>query len=138
MIQSILVGYDDSELSQRAFTHALELARRFRASLLVLTVVRIPEPAIFAEVEGIIDTAEEHFKDAFRKLIEQAQAAGVTLETQVVVGHPAEQIVHIAETRHVDLIIMGSRGLSRMKRWMLGSVSERVLRYAHCPVTIVR
>ena len=138
MIQSILVGYDDSDLSKRAFAHALELAKRFRASLLVLAVVRIPEPAIFTEVEGIIDAAQEHFRDSFRMLTEQAQSAGVTISTEVVVGHPAEQIVHIAETRQVDLIVVGSRGVSRMKRWMLGSVSERVLRYAHCPVMIIR
>ena len=138
MIQSILVGYDDSDLSKRAFAHALELAKRFRASLLVLAVVRIPEPAIFTEVEGIIDAAQEHFRGSFRMLTEQAQSAGVTISTEVVVGHPAEQIVHIAETRQVDLIVVGSRGVSRMKRWMLGSVSERVLRYAHCPVMIIR
>ena len=138
MIQTILVGYDESETSKRAFTHALELARRFRAKLMVVAVVRVPEPAIFAEVEGIIDNAQEHFKESFRVLTEQAQAGGLMIETEVVVGHPAEQLVHLAEMRHVDLIVVGSRGVSRMKRWMLGSVSERVLRYAHCPVTIVR
>ena len=138
MIQSILVGYDESDSSTRAFAHALELARRFKASLLVVAVVRVPEPAIFTEVEGIIDAAQQHFKEAFRVLTEQAQAGGVVIETEVVVGHPAEQLVHTAEVRRIDLIVLGSRGLSRMKRWMLGSVSERVLRYAHCPVTIIR
>ena len=138
MIQTILVGYDESESSRRAFTHALELARRFKAKMLVVAVIRIPEPAIFAEVEGIIDAGQEHFQEAFRALTEQAQASGVLIETEVIVGHPAEQLVHVAEMRRIDLIVLGSRGTSRMKRWMLGSVSERVLRYAHCPVTIVR
>jgi nucleotide-binding universal stress UspA family protein len=138
MIQTILVGYDESEASRRAFVHALELGRRFQARLLVVTVVRVPEPAIFTEVEGTIDTAREHFRDAFRELTDQAEAAGLTIETELVVGHPAEQLIHLAEMHHVDLIVVGSRGASRMKRWMLGSVSERVLRYAHCPVTIVR
>lgn len=138
MIQRILVGYDESEPSRHAFAHALELARRFHAELLVVAVVRVPEPAIFPEVEGIVDNAQEHFKEAFRTLTEEAQASGIILKTEVAVGHPAEQIVHLAETRQVDLIVVGSRGASRMKRWMLGSVSERVLRYAHCPVTIIR
>jgi len=138
MIQTILVGYDESESSRHAYAHALDLARRYKARLLVVTVVRIPEPAIFTEVEGIIDNAEQHFQAVFRDLVAEAQASGLTVATEVVLGHPAEQIIHLAETRQVDLVVLGSRGRSRMKRWMLGSVSERVLRYAHCPVTIVR
>jgi nucleotide-binding universal stress UspA family protein len=138
MMQSILVGYDESEASVRAFTHALELAMRFKGHILVVSVVRVPEPAIFTEVDGIIDAAQQHFAEVFRELVARGQAVGVAVETEVIVGHPAEQLVHLAEVRRVDLIVLGSRGLSRMKRWMLGSVSERVLRYAHCPVTIIR
>ena len=59
------------------------------------------------------------------------------LETEVDVGHPAEQLVLAAERHHADLIVMGRRGKSTFKRWMLGSISERVLRYAHCPVLVI-
>lgn len=137
-IQRILVGYDESEPSQRAFDHALELARRFNAELLVVSVVRIPESGLLAEVEGAIDTAEEHFKESFARMAERARELGVRMETQVVAGHPAEQIVHLAELRHVDQIVLGSRGRSKVARWMLGSVSERVVRYARAPVTVIR
>ena len=54
------------------------------------------------------------------------------------VGHAAEQILRAEEDIHADLIVMGRRGLTRATRWLLGSVSERVLRYAHCPVTVVK
>jgi len=138
MIQRILVGYDESDAARRAFSSGVELASRFGARLTVLAIVRIPEPAIFAEVEGIIDRAEEHFKEAFQALSETARQQGIALETAVLVGHPAEQIVHFAEEHGVDLIVVGNRGLSQGKRWLLGSVSERVLRYAHCPVMVVR
>jgi len=138
MIQRILVGYDESGPARRAFEHALELARRFGAELLVVTVVRIPESGLLAEVEGVIDTAEGRFKEAFVEMGKRAREVGVKLESDVVAGHPAEQIVHLAELRHVDLIVLGSRGRSKVSRWMLGSVSERVLRYAHAPVTVIR
>lgn len=138
MIQRILVGYDESGPSKRAFEHALELAKRFGAELLVVSVVRIPESGLLAEVEGVIDSAEEHFKEELTRMRERALEMGVKLASEVVAGHPAEQLVHLAELRHADLIVIGSRGRSKVSRWMLGSVSERVLRYAHCPVTIIR
>ena len=47
-------------------------------------------------------------------------------------GHPAEQIVHLAELRHVDLVVLGRRGRSKISRWVLGSVSERLMRYLRC------
>jgi len=138
MIQRILIGYDESGPSKRAFEHALELATRFGAELLLVTVVRIPESGLLAEVEGVIDNAEEHFKEAIVEMQKRAQKVGVTMASEVVAGHPAEQIVHLAELRHADLVVLGSRGRSKVSHWMLGSVSERVMRYAHCPVTVIR
>jgi len=54
------------------------------------------------------------------------------------VGHPAGPIVHQAAEREADMIVMGHRGKSRFQRWLLGSVSKRVLSYAPCTVTVVR
>lgn len=138
MIRKILVGFDESDASRHAFTHSLEIARKFQASVILLHVIRVPEPAIAVEVEGIIDVANQRLRKSFRELIEQAKAAGVEIDTKIVVGHPAEQIVHLAETHHADLIVLGSGGAGRIKHVMLGSVSESVMRYAPCPVTIVR
>jgi nucleotide-binding universal stress UspA family protein len=138
LIGKILVGYDGSEAAQHAFRHALEMARRYEARLVVASVVRVPESGLLTEVEGVVDVAEVQMEPVFAELRTRAGEAGVPLETRLVVGHPAEQLVHLAQVEGVDLIILGSRGLSGVKRWMLGSVSERVLRYAHCPVTIIR
>jgi nucleotide-binding universal stress UspA family protein len=60
------------------------------------------------------------------------------MRTVIEVGHPAEHLVAMAEREGVDLIVMGRRGRTATARWLLGSVSERVLRYAHCPVTVVK
>jgi nucleotide-binding universal stress UspA family protein len=74
----------------------------------------------------------------FEPLREEAKSAGVSLETEVVVGHPAEQIVRKAKELDMDLVVVGHRGMSRIEEWLLGSVSKRVSSYAHCAVTIVR
>jgi nucleotide-binding universal stress UspA family protein len=88
-------------------------------------------------LEAVLDDAKEHFEEGFKKILEKARSLDVEVKTDMAVGHPAEQIIHRAETDGVDLIILGRRGRSRIARMMLGSVSERALRYAHCPVMVV-
>jgi nucleotide-binding universal stress UspA family protein len=68
---------------------------------------------------------------------ELAKQKNVELETEIVVGHPAEQIIHMAEKMQASVIVMGKRSHTVLHRWMIGSNSERVLRYAQCPVMIV-
>jgi nucleotide-binding universal stress UspA family protein len=86
----------------------------------------------------MLDRGKSHFAEEFTQLSEQARETGVDLKSHVAVGHPAEQILRYAEDSHADLIVMGRRGTTRATRWILGSVSERVMRYAHCPVTVVK
>ena len=138
MFQRIVVAYDGSAQAESAFDHALELAARLSAQLLVVSVVRPPEPATRIELEAILDAARQHFEEAFVRLRERAASRRVALKAETAVGHPAEQIVAFAEQDGADLIVMGRRGKTAFARLMLGSVSERVLRYAHCPVLVVR
>jgi nucleotide-binding universal stress UspA family protein len=138
MIKNVLIAFDGSDQSRRAFQFGLEIAGKFQATLLVLGVVRLPEPAISVEIDAMLDRGREHFKEEFDALGKKAESAGVKFETHVAVGHPAEQILRQAEDSHADLIVMGRRGLTRATRWILGSVSERVLRYAHCPVAVIK
>ena len=88
--------------------------------------------------DPVLKDAREHFEHGFRDVRRRAADQGIELETEVVVGHPAEQIIHRAETAHADLIILGHRGKTAFKRFVIGSISEKVLRYAHCPVMVVR
>ena len=117
---------------------SLSLAESFDCTILIFAVARPPEPATSVEMGAVLDDAREHFEEAFKKIFEKAQGHDVVITTDIAVGHPAEQIVHRAEQDKVDLIILGRRGMSRFETWLLGSVSERVLRYAHCPVMVVR
>jgi nucleotide-binding universal stress UspA family protein len=138
MLKTILVAFDGSEQSQSAFQLGLEIAEKFKARLLVVGVVRLPEPAISVEIDAMLDNGKAHYAEEFERLGEAAQKLSVAMTTHVAVGHPAEQILRHAEDNHADLIVMGRRGMTRASRWILGSVSERVMRYAHCPVTVVK
>ncbi len=108
-----------------------------KAKLLVLAVIRLPEVAESAEFNAVLDEGRERYESSFVPIRERAKHKGIDLETEVVVGHPAEQILHRADTVQASLIVMGKRSHTILHRWMLGSNTERVLKYAHCPVMIV-
>jgi nucleotide-binding universal stress UspA family protein len=136
--KKILIGYDGSAQGEKATETALELARSLDAKVLLFAVARPPEPATMVEVDAMLDDAREHFEEQFKKIVERAKGLDVELQTDIAVGHPVEQIVHRAETDHVDLIVLGRRGKSRWEKMLVGSTAEKVLRYAHCPVMVVR
>jgi nucleotide-binding universal stress UspA family protein len=136
--RKILVGYDGSEASERAVDVAIDLAQCTDAEILVLAVARPPEPATRVEVDAVLDDAREHFSDGFIKVRERAKSAEVHLETLIEVGHPAEHLIHQAEIIHAELIIVGRKGTSLFEKLILGSVSERVIRFANCPVMVMK
>jgi nucleotide-binding universal stress UspA family protein len=136
-IQRMLVAFDASPHAEHALDVALSMAGDLKAKLFVLSVIRPPEPAESAEFNAVLEDGRERFERSFVPLRERAKQQNIDLETEVVVGHPAEQIIHKAETMQASLIVMGKRSHTILHRWMLGSNSERVLKYAQCPVMIV-
>lgn len=136
MYRKILMAYDGSEQAKSAFTHALAISECFRAELLVVCVIRLPEPAIRIEIDAILEELKAHYEKELVALRGEAVAKKVNFRSQILVGHPAERICDLANVEHADLIVMGRRGISTFSRLMLGSVSERVLHYAPCPVLV--
>ena len=137
-MKRILVGYDGSEHAAKAFVMAVDLAGKYGAALEVVCVAQPPEPPGMVETEAVLEAAKEHFDQAFAAIKPQAETVGLHPKLTVLVGNPADQIVHYASTMGADLIVLGHRGKSRMQRWLLGSISKRVSSYAHCAVLIVR
>ena len=137
-MKHILVAFDGSQPAERAFAFGLELAGKFGAAVHVLAVARPPEPPEDVEAEAAIESARAHYEEQFAALQARAAKAGVKASFAVAVGHPAEQIVHFAETHGIDHIVMGHRGKTFFKRWLLGSVSKQVMHYANCTTTVVR
>ena len=138
MIKKLLVAYDGSEQAGKAFDFALDIASKHSADIIVLSVVRPPEPPEAVEMEAVLESATDYYEEQFTALKEKARDQGIVPRFEVRVGHPADQIVHRANEESVDMIVMGHRGKSLVQRWLLGSVSKRVLSYAHCTVSIVR
>jgi len=141
MLKSILVAFDGSEQSRKAFNFALEMSRHCTGALPEITVVSVaqpPEPIDIVEMDAIIDSATQHYEELFKGLREKAKAEGVDIKTEIVVGHPADQIIKYAAEKKSDMVILGHLGKSKIANWLLGSVSKRVSSYAPCTVTIVK
>jgi nucleotide-binding universal stress UspA family protein len=137
-VNHILVAFDGSESAARAFDFGLALAAKFGARLHVLAVVRPPEMPEDVETEAMIESAREDYGRQLSSLQARAAKAGVDAGFAVAIGHPAEQIVHHAETHGVDHIVLGHRGKTLFRRWLIGSTSKQVMHYAHCTTTVVR
>lgn len=132
--QRVLAPVDFSENSKVALRQAAAIAQQHAAELIALHVV---EPPKFVPYVGMIESPEESHEHAMRALDDLLD--GVDLprppaQRLVVTGHPDEQIAAQARELDVDLIVMGTVGLSGVERLLLGSTTERVLRDAPCAV----
>jgi nucleotide-binding universal stress UspA family protein len=141
MLRKILVAFDGSEKSYEAFSYALEMSKlctEAAPEIIVISVAQPPEPVDIVEIDAVIDAAKEHYGKLLRQLREKAKERNIEVKTEIVVGHPAEQIIRYAKENDIDQIIMGQKGKSKIESWLLGSVSKRVATYAPCTVTIVK
>lgn len=134
----ILVGHDGSRDAETAFEDALDLAALVHARLTVVCVASPPEPPPEVETQAAIEGATAHFEKLFGSLQRQAQERNAKMETHVLVGHPADQILKSAAKCGADLIVVGHRGRSAIREWVSGSTSRRVVTHANCPVLVVR
>jgi nucleotide-binding universal stress UspA family protein len=138
MYRKILIAYDGSEASRKAFETALTLAVQHNAELFVLSVARPPEVADEVETEAVIENARQHHRRMLAELKPALAAKKIKAHLEVAVGHPAQQIIYDADRHGVDLIVVGDRGRSKFARLLLGSVSKQVVQYAARAVLVVR
>lgn len=139
MITRILIANDGSEEARRAVEVGTDLALRYGAKATVLTVIHHPA---FAATVGEVQEADAEQREAAnrvqREAIEFARMRGLDIGAAIVSGHPAEAIVDYAHEHDVDLIVMGHRGMSNLRRFLVGSVADRVVDHAPCMVLVVR
>jgi len=140
---TILLATDGSVEAQLAAASAADLAQKTNSDLHVLTVgpdlplYELPEHP--AEFEDVVQDNRREAKELLEQQAKRIEEAGGTVkETHLREGRADEEIVELAEEIGAGLIVMGSRGQGRLRRALLGSVSDAVVRHAHCPVTIVR
>jgi nucleotide-binding universal stress UspA family protein len=138
-IEIILLATDGSPASESASEEAIDLATQIDARLLVVSVMGgSSRPAgASTEVASMADSRDSLTTKA-QALVQRAKAAGADATFLVWDGEPGEAIVAAAESENADLIVVGSHGRSGVSRFLIGSVSDYVVRHAHCPVMVVR
>jgi nucleotide-binding universal stress UspA family protein len=145
-IERVLCPTDFSEFSERALSRAVGLARWFEARVTALHVVpRILATATptypgsyLALPPGFLQAQRDEAEQALRRLVEPHLGEGAPIEVKLVDGDPARAIQAEAEALPADLVVMGTHGRSGFEHMLMGSVAERVLRTAPCPVLTVR
>jgi nucleotide-binding universal stress UspA family protein len=142
MFKKILVPTDASEYSRRALELALELARLCKAEVELLHVTFTPQAYWGYMVSYGITVSQEELERNGELVLEAAttgiDTSGVTLKKIIDSGHPATIILDEIERENIDLVVMGGHGYGPITGSVLGSVSQRVLQRAECPVMIVK
>jgi nucleotide-binding universal stress UspA family protein len=147
-IEKVLIGVDGSEDSREAVKFLKDFPLLPEATVCIAHVVHVPSPA-FGEQKGYYETAElggelERLRMAAevdgKKILEEAAEfiEDIEVETLVTVGPPARRLVELAGEKDVTLLVVGSRGLTGVERFLMGSVSLQVCHHAPCSVLVVR
>ena len=145
MFRSIVVGTDGSQTAEKAVTAAIELAALSGAALELVSAyepvsnqrLREESREVPKDLEWMVNPREDvegTLKEAAEKLKEQ----GVDVETYSRQGDPADAILDVAEEQNADLIVVGNKGMTGAKRFLLGSVPNKVSHHAPCSVMIIR
>ncbi len=145
MYKQILVPLDGSELAEKALPHAEELARRFGARLILFSVVEsvvvYSQPGVVGPIVSVTFNIEEEIektKGYLGNVAGKLRQAGLDASTEVRQGDAASQICDFAREIGAELIVMSTHGRSGVRRWVYGSVADRVLRGANVPILLVR
>ena len=145
MFRSIVVGTDGSDTARKAVREAVELAKSLNASLDIVSAYepvsgqRLREEARQApeDLQWTIN-AREDVDATLREAEEEIEDSGVQVRTFAREGDPADAILDVAEERDADLIVVGNKGMTGARRFLLGSVPNKVSHHAPCSVLIIR
>lgn len=137
-MKRILVAYDGSPSSAKAFSLGMELRDKFDAEPMVLAVARPPEFGTEVETDATIENSKKHCHAILRPLHAAVGSAKVPTRFEVATGHPGEQIVRHAADWEADLIVVGHRGRTFLDRLLIGLVAGYVINHAPCAVLVAR
>jgi nucleotide-binding universal stress UspA family protein len=144
MFTRILVAIDNSPSAERALRQAIDLSKKYGAKLIIVHVILRRLYAVTPSEAGVLASTvfvkemETEGKIVISKAEEMLEGAGVDHDCKLLQGVPADEIVKIAQEEGVDLIVIGSRGLTEVRAFLLGSVSDRVSHRTKSPVLIVK
>lgn len=138
--KTYLVPVDFSKGSEAALDHAIKLAKKSRGKLLLLHVISTNFAfPLEGDFSNILEILQKNAGDSMRTLIRRKGLKPIRCRSVIMLGmNPADVIATVARKSRAAMIVMGSHGRTGFQRFMLGSVAERTLRHAHCPVLIVK
>lgn len=148
LIKNILVAIDGSKSAERALDFALDLATKYSAKIVLISVfeplsvsmitlgIGLSPVNLAGHIDGLMDFRKKILSDALKKARNTNSELVVT--KILAEGRPSDKIVETAKEQQCDLIVIGSRGLGGIKEFFLGSVSDRVADHAQCPVLIIK
>lgn len=155
MFEKILVTLDGSEHSVQALRAAIQIARKFNGKLTLVHVyaitvapIVVPEPTTLtpsgvpvvtpAEVSRMIEAAREVGQRILDDGEKEVKSENVQVESTLKEGGTVQEITRLAKEGNFDLIVIGAKGVGRLREFLLGSVSEGVMKHAPCPVLVVK
>lgn len=155
MFKKILVAMDGSEHSLKALGTSIQIAKEFSGELTLIhvysaavTPIMMPEPSTLSptrvpiitaeEVTRVADAAREAGRQVLAEGTQKVKAENVKVETMLEEGHAVQEIVRVAKEGEFDLIVIGAKGISRIRELLLGSVTDGVVHHAACPVLVVK
>ncbi|MFD1588882.1 universal stress protein [Halorientalis brevis] len=138
MYERILIPTDGSTGTAHVAMQAIDLAEQYGSTLHVLNVVDTDVGSMLSDIQETAEELEQQGQRAVERVETMAEIHGVDAETDVVQGDPADQILEYADEIDADAIVAGTHGRSGVKRQLIGSVAERLVRHANCPVMTIR
>jgi len=154
MFKRLLVPLDGSRFGSRALRYATEVAQRFSAEVILIRVIRPTTPVIAAEAHGVASPAESEIavqaaleadkrnatraKRYLRGKVRAIRSRHIKASYQVAIGNPAQSIMQFSKKKNIDLIVMTTHGKSGLKRAVMGSIADVVIRESGKPVLVIR
>lgn len=156
-MNKILVPVDGSNASISAVKKAIEIGKKYNSHIKLISVVKSTENRrntrnenLWSAVDGSIitksvelemkleNTYVENAQTLLNQIVTKLDFSGTKVEKEVLMGEPFEKIIETANNGNYDLIVMGNRGFSKVKRFFVGSVTQKVISEAPCPVLVIR
>jgi nucleotide-binding universal stress UspA family protein len=135
--QRVLVATDGSKQCRPAVERAIDFAKSYGGEISVVSIVDVPAE-FYAEAPQVVEDMIHKAKIYVEEVKKQADTSGIKAEGFVKEGEAYQAIVDLAKERDVNIIVMGSHGRTGLKRLLMGSVAEKVIGYAPCPVLVTR
>lgn len=141
-MKKILFPVEDLNISEKALAMTADLSLKYGAEVILVHVQPLNEPMSYPYAHTLEPWDQEVFNEISERIVSNAVSkfleAGITTTTRILSGNPASEILECASEENCDMIIMNTHSMSTIKRFLLGSVTNKVVLHANVPVLVVR